>query len=69
MITELVTDDATMTQWAGHAIGAGTINAFLRRLRSSQRALTDLIRGDLLLPGPGGGRVAARSPLMVSRSP
>ncbi len=44
--------DATMTQWAGNAIGAGTINAFLRRLRSSQRALADLIRGDL--PDPSG---------------
>jgi uncharacterized protein len=51
-ITELVTDDTTMIQWAGNAIGAGTINAFLRRLRSSQRALTDLIRGDL--PDPSG---------------
>ena len=51
-ITELVTDDATMTQWAGNAIGAGTIYAFLRRLRSSQRALTSLIRGDL--PDPSG---------------
>ena len=51
-ITELVTDDATMAHWAGNAIGAGTINAFLRRLRSSQRALADLIRGDL--PDPSG---------------
>ena len=51
-ITELVTDDATMIQWAGNAIGVGTINAFLRRLRSSQRALTNLIRGDL--PDPSG---------------
>jgi hypothetical protein len=68
-ITELVTDDTTMIQWAGNAIGAGTINAFLRRLRSSQRALTDLIRGDL--PDPAAWRAwsaAARSLPMVSRS-
>ena len=58
-ITELVTDDATMTQWAGNAIGAGTINAFMRRLRSSQRALTDLIRGDLPDPSGTSGPAAA----------
>lgn len=58
-ITELVTDDETMTQWAGNAIGAGTINAFLRRLRSSQRALTDLIRGDLPDPSGTSGPAAA----------
>jgi len=51
-LSDLLTDDATMFTWAGNAMGAGTINAFLRRLRSSQRALTDLIRGDL--PDPSG---------------
>ena len=51
-IADLVTDDATMAYWAGNGIGIGTINAFLRRLRSSQRALNDLIRGDL--PDPSG---------------
>jgi hypothetical protein len=47
MICERVTDTSTMQQWAGPAIGSGTANAFVRRLRSSQRALTDLIRGDI----------------------
>ena len=42
-----VTDPASMSEWAGPAIGAGTANAFVRRLRSSQRALSTLIRGDL----------------------
>ncbi|WP_199240212.1 MULTISPECIES: ATP-binding protein [Kribbella] len=51
-LNDLLTDDATMSQWAGNAIGIGTINAFLRRLRSSQRALSNLIRGDL--PDPSG---------------
>jgi DNA helicase HerA-like ATPase len=46
-LSDLLTDDATMSAWAGNAIGIGTINAFLRRLRSSQRALSDIIRGDL----------------------
>ncbi|CAM3438470.1 ATP-binding protein [Mycobacterium frederiksbergense] len=46
-IVDRVTDPATMADWAGPAIGAGTANAFVRRLRSSQRALTELIRGDI----------------------
>lgn len=46
-IVERVTDPATAADWAGPAIGAGTANAFVRRLRSSQRALADLIRGDI----------------------
>ncbi len=46
-IVERVTDPATMADWAGPAVGAGTANAFVRRLRSSQRALADLIRGDI----------------------
>jgi uncharacterized protein len=51
-LSDLLTNDATMFVWAGNAMGIGTINAFLRRLRSSQRALTELIRGDL--PDPSG---------------
>ncbi|OBB45458.1 ATPase [Mycobacterium sp. 852002-51961_SCH5331710] len=47
LICERVTDQASMQQWAGPAIGGGTANAFVRRLRSSQRALNDLIRGDI----------------------
>lgn len=47
LICDRVTDESTMTDWAGPAIGAGTANAFVRRLRSSQRALSELIRGDL----------------------
>ncbi|MBB5939200.1 ATP-binding protein [Streptomyces zagrosensis] len=42
-----VTDDVTRPGWAGPAIGLGTVNAFVRRLRSSQRSLTPLLRGDL----------------------
>ena len=47
LICDRVTDDETRAVWAGPAIGAGTSNAFVRRLRSSQRALGELIRGDL----------------------
>jgi hypothetical protein len=42
-----VTDDGTRPDWAGPAIGLGTVNAFVRRLRSSQRPLGPLLRGDL----------------------
>jgi DNA helicase HerA-like ATPase len=43
VITAKVQDDQ---QWAGPAIGAGTINAFIRRLAASQRHVENLIRGD-----------------------
>lgn len=49
LICERATDPATMQDWAGPAIGAGTANAFVRRLRSSQKALSDLVRGDIPL--------------------
>ncbi|MET9225840.1 ATP-binding protein [Lentzea sp. NPDC003310] len=47
VVVDLVTEEDTRAEWAGPAIGAGTVNAFVRRLRSSQRALSELIRGDL----------------------
>ncbi|MFJ8062930.1 ATP-binding protein [Streptomyces sp. NPDC096142] len=46
-ISAQVTDDVTRPDWAGPAIGLGTVNAFVRRLRSSQKSLTPLLRGDL----------------------
>jgi len=46
-ISDRVTDDVTRPDWAGPAIGLGTVNAFVRRLRSSQRPLGPLLRGDL----------------------
>lgn len=47
LIIDRLQDEDTRAQWAGPATGVGTINAFIRRLRSSQRALSRLIRGDL----------------------
>ena len=38
VIIERLTDDATRPQWAGPVTGVGTINAFIRRLRSSLQA-------------------------------
>ena len=47
-------DDDTKADWAGAATTGGSINAFLRRLRSSLKALGPLIRGDL--PAASGRR-------------
>jgi len=47
IITDKVTDDSTRAAWAGPVTGIGTINAFIRRLRSSVRPLTPILRGDL----------------------
>ena len=50
LIAERVRDDATMTAWAGPAIGAGTVNAFVRRLYGSVNHVTHMIRGDIPHP-------------------
>jgi uncharacterized protein len=47
LIAERLSDEDTRSQWAGSAVGLGTVNAFLRRLISSTRDLARLIRGDL----------------------
>jgi len=51
-VVDRVTDEDTRVDWAGHAVGAGTVNAFVRRLRSSLKAIRPLVRADL----PGGPR-------------
>jgi len=47
VIVSRLTGDATRPDWAGPVTGAGTINAFIRRLRSSLRPLRAIIRADL----------------------
>jgi hypothetical protein len=47
VITDRLTGDDTRQAWAGPVTGVGTINAFVRRMRSSVRPLRPLIRGDL----------------------
>lgn len=49
LIVQRVTDDATRFTWAGPAIGAGTVNAFVRRLMGSVRAIGPLVRADVPL--------------------
>jgi len=40
-------DELERREWAGQATGMGTINAFVRRFLSSQRALDRLVRADV----------------------
>jgi len=52
VVVARLNDDATRPDWAGPVTGVGTINAFIRRLRSSLRPLRAIIRADLT-PTPG----------------
>ena len=46
-IRDRVENDATAVDWAGRAIGQGTVNAFVRRLYGAQKHVEHLIRGDI----------------------
>ncbi len=46
-VVEQLNDDETRGEWAGSAVGLGTVNAFARRLIGSKKDLGRLIRGDL----------------------
>lgn len=46
-LTDRVQDENHMPDWAGRAIGAGTVGAFVRRLTASVRHIEHLIRGDI----------------------
>jgi uncharacterized protein len=49
-LVELIEDKVDLDgpdQWGGRAIGAGTINAFLRRLHGARRYLRHLVRADV----------------------
>jgi DNA helicase HerA-like ATPase len=46
-VFERLTDEDARRDWAGPVTGTGTINAFLRRLRSSLKPLRTIVRGDL----------------------
>jgi DNA helicase HerA-like ATPase len=47
LISTRLSDDETRGEWAGTAVGLGTVNAFLRRLHASTKDLSRLVRGDL----------------------
>ncbi|MFC4055059.1 ATP-binding protein [Actinomadura syzygii] len=46
-VEETLTDEDSRRAWGAQLMGLGTVNAFLRRLRSSVRALSPIVRGDL----------------------
>ncbi len=46
-VFERLTDEEARRDWAGPVTGTGTINAFLRRLRSSLKPLRTIVRSDL----------------------
>ena len=47
VIVDRVTDEDFGAEWAGRAIGAGTVNAFVRRLHGAVDHVTHLIRADV----------------------
>ena len=49
-VVDRVTDEDRRYEWAGPAVGTGTVNAFVRRLRSSLKAIRPLVRADLTGP-------------------
>ena len=52
-VVSQVTDDSSRLEWAGPAVGIGTVNAFVRRLRSSLKAVRPLVRADISGPRRG----------------
>src|SRR4051812_16416943 len=51
LIIDKLNDEGTRAEWAGPVTGIGTINAFIRRLRSSLKPLRSILRGDLVDTG------------------
>src|SRR5512144_247515 len=47
LLVQRLSDESTARDWAGPAIGMGTINAFIRRLLQSVRPLGPLVRADV----------------------
>lgn len=55
LVTDRVQDEDTRREWAGPAIGIGTVNAFVRRLQGSVRHIERLVRADV--PNPEKHRI------------
>ncbi len=51
LVTDRLLDEASRPTWAGPVTGTGTVNAFIRRLKSSQRPLSSIIRADVVAGG------------------
>ena len=59
LVSERLSDEDARRDWAGPVTGTGTVNAFLRRLRSSLKPLRGIVRGDL--PDTPGRRVSTEN--------
>jgi DNA helicase HerA-like ATPase len=64
-LVEQLGDENTRFAWTGTAVGLGTVNAFARRLISSKRDLSRLIRGDLASRRPHSINTAESAQLTV----
>lgn len=62
-IAERVQNEETRDDWAGRALGAGTVNALVRRLFGAVRHLEPLIRGDV--PNPERHRIRRQAQVTV----
>ncbi|MEU4573225.1 ATP-binding protein [Nonomuraea sp. NPDC023979] len=47
LLSDQLQDEASRHEWTGATTPLGTVNAFLRRLRSAVRPLSPIVRGDL----------------------
>lgn len=47
LLSDQLQEEETRREWTGSQTPLGTVNAFLRRLRSGVRALSPIVRGDL----------------------
>lgn len=63
LIADRVRDDETRDDWAGRALGAGTVNALVRRLFGAVRHLEPLIRGEV--PNPERHRIRRQAQVTV----
>lgn len=63
LIADRLQDDEARFDWAGRAIGQGTVNAFIRRLYAAVPNVAHLIRGDV--PDPGRHRVELQHQVTV----
>lgn len=63
LVTDRVQSEEHRHQWAGPAMGTGTVNAFVRRLQASVRHLGRLIRSDV--PDPDRHRISLQDQVTV----
>ena len=63
LIADRLQEETTVAEWAGRAIGQGTVNAFVRRLFAAVAHLKHLIRGDV--PNPERHRIHRQAQVTV----